>query len=283
MNHVHGLQHLDVKPHNLFLVSNHVKVADFGLVSSLGEDRDGGGQSRKGGLTPLYSAPELLRGSLSRHSDQYSLAVVYQQMLTNTVPFWHTNTYELMMLHLERRPIPGFAAGGGPPRRRQGPVEGARSALRFLPGVLASPAGRTASWGHSAVGDVAKGAAAQGKRGGAGGAIDPARKQPANGDDAGSVRPLRRHRLAGLAAAPECSPCHRLSVSNRSDPVRARASGGRIGVHRLRAGRSRPGRRPRPRWCCPGIASSRACIRGRSATSGGPRTPTAGRAAPCAC
>ena len=29
------LQHLDVKPRNLFLVSNHVKVADFGLVSSL--------------------------------------------------------------------------------------------------------------------------------------------------------------------------------------------------------------------------------------------------------
>src|ERR1700722_9807966 len=35
MNFEHGLQHLDVKPHNLFLVCNHVKVADFGLVSSL--------------------------------------------------------------------------------------------------------------------------------------------------------------------------------------------------------------------------------------------------------
>src|SRR5262249_40483370 len=28
----HGLQHLDIKPQNLFLVSNHVKVGDFGLV-----------------------------------------------------------------------------------------------------------------------------------------------------------------------------------------------------------------------------------------------------------
>jgi serine/threonine protein kinase len=104
MNFEHGLQHLDVKPHNLFLVSNHVKVADFGLVSSLGEDGTTGEARRQGGVTPLYSAPELLRGSLSRHSDQYSLAVVYQQLLTGTLPFWHTDVYELMMQHLGAAP-----------------------------------------------------------------------------------------------------------------------------------------------------------------------------------
>jgi serine/threonine protein kinase len=101
MNFEHNLQHLDIKPHNLFLVSNHVKVGDFGLVSSLGDD---GRQVRRGGVTPLYSAPELLRGSLSRHSDQYSLAVVYQQLLTRSVPFWHTDVYELMMQHLSAAP-----------------------------------------------------------------------------------------------------------------------------------------------------------------------------------
>jgi serine/threonine protein kinase len=104
MNFEHGLQHLDVKPHNLFLVSNHVKVADFGLVSSLGDDRNDQSPSRQGGVTPLYSAPELLRGTLSRNSDQYSLAVVYQQLLTGTVPFWHDNVYELMMQHLSASP-----------------------------------------------------------------------------------------------------------------------------------------------------------------------------------
>jgi serine/threonine protein kinase len=99
LNFEHGLQHLDIKPHNLFLISGHVKVADFGLVHHLGDDAD---QSppRRGGVTPLYSAPEMLRGTLSRHSDQYSLAVVYQQLLTGTVPFWHENVYELMMQHL---------------------------------------------------------------------------------------------------------------------------------------------------------------------------------------
>src|SRR5437773_2947359 len=32
MNTEYKLQHLDIKPQNLFLVHNHVKVADFGLV-----------------------------------------------------------------------------------------------------------------------------------------------------------------------------------------------------------------------------------------------------------
>src|SRR5437867_3478946 len=35
MNLKFDLQHLDIKPRNLFLVSNHVKVADFGLVNTL--------------------------------------------------------------------------------------------------------------------------------------------------------------------------------------------------------------------------------------------------------
>ncbi len=104
MNFGHGLQHLDVKPHNLFLVSNHVKVADFGLVHSLGEAASGGSPQRGGGVTPLYASPEILRGSLSRHSDQYSLAIVYQQLLTGTVPFWHQNPYQLMLLHLTAEP-----------------------------------------------------------------------------------------------------------------------------------------------------------------------------------
>ena len=35
MNTQYQLQHLDIKPQNLFLVYNHVKVADFGLVGDL--------------------------------------------------------------------------------------------------------------------------------------------------------------------------------------------------------------------------------------------------------
>ncbi len=104
MNFGHGLQHLDIKPHNLFLVSNHLKVADFGLVDRLSDMEKSHPAQRQGGMTPLYAAPELLRGTVGRHCDQYSLAIVYQQLLTGTVPFWCQNMYQLMLLHLTGQP-----------------------------------------------------------------------------------------------------------------------------------------------------------------------------------
>jgi serine/threonine protein kinase len=101
MNFQHGLQHLDVKPRNLFLVSNHLKVADFGLVNGLGEAAT---HSPGGGFTPLYAAPEILSGGISRHSDQYSLAIVYQELLTGTLPFQGTNGRQLIFQHLMALP-----------------------------------------------------------------------------------------------------------------------------------------------------------------------------------
>jgi len=99
----HGLQHLDIKPHNLFVVANHVKVADFGLVQSLGGP-EGVGKYRRAGLTPLYASPEVFQNSFSRHSDQYSLAIVFQQLLTGTVPFSSPDLNELRQLHLQGTP-----------------------------------------------------------------------------------------------------------------------------------------------------------------------------------
>jgi serine/threonine protein kinase len=104
MNFGHNLQHLDIKPHNLFLVSNHLKVADFGLVDRPNDVESSLPGQRQGGVTPLYAAPEQLRGTVSRHCDQYSLAIVYQQLLTGTLPFWHQNMYQLMLLHLSAEP-----------------------------------------------------------------------------------------------------------------------------------------------------------------------------------
>src|SRR5262249_41483459 len=74
MNEQHNLQHLDIKPRNLFLVSNRVKVADFGLVKHL--DRSGGA-GVLGGVPPLYAPPETFSGNITGRSDQYSLAIVY--------------------------------------------------------------------------------------------------------------------------------------------------------------------------------------------------------------
>jgi serine/threonine protein kinase len=100
--HEHGLQHLDIKPHNLFLISKHIKVADFGLVSSLAERRGQGQQLACG--TPLYAAPEAFKGQPTQHSDQYSLAITYQELLTGTLPFQGKNSRQLMMQHLQAEP-----------------------------------------------------------------------------------------------------------------------------------------------------------------------------------
>ena len=100
MNHEFQLQHLDIKPQNLFLVHNHVKVADFGLV----KDMEGSQASVTGGITPVYAAPETFDGTVSRFTDQYSLAIVYQELLTGQRPFNGTNVRQLVMQHISAQP-----------------------------------------------------------------------------------------------------------------------------------------------------------------------------------
>src|SRR6266849_2180622 len=87
MNSQYQLQHLDIKPQNLFLVHDHVKVADFGLVQDLDKMKRDDAPETAGAATPVYAAPETFEGNLSPFCDQYSLAVVYQELLTGKRPF----------------------------------------------------------------------------------------------------------------------------------------------------------------------------------------------------
>ncbi len=94
------LQHLDIKPQNLFLLHDHVKVADFGQV----KDLQGLMAQVTGGITPVYAAPETFDGFVSRFCDQYSLACVYQELLTGHRPFDGTSMQQLLMQHLQMPP-----------------------------------------------------------------------------------------------------------------------------------------------------------------------------------
>lgn len=100
MNTQYQLQHLDIKPQNLFLVYNHVKVADFGLV----KDLEGVKGQITGGVTPVYAAPETFDNVVTRFCDQYSLAIVYQELLTGVRPFNGTSGQQLLIQHLREPP-----------------------------------------------------------------------------------------------------------------------------------------------------------------------------------
>src|SRR5271170_6606164 len=97
----YNLLHLDVKPRNLFLVGNHVKVADFGLVKNFERQSSSG---LMGGMSPMYAAPETFISQISKHSDQYSLAIVYMELLTGQRPFNGRTIRQLALQHMSEEP-----------------------------------------------------------------------------------------------------------------------------------------------------------------------------------
>ena len=78
-----GIQHCDVKPSNLLVTGETVKVCDFGLSSTLSSAQS---PHRPVG-TPAYAAPEIFRGELSRWTDQFALAVTYCELRGGRRPF----------------------------------------------------------------------------------------------------------------------------------------------------------------------------------------------------
>jgi serine/threonine protein kinase len=81
-----AIQHCDIKPSNLLLFGDHLKVADFGLAAMMGCSQEK--RSRAGTLD--YCAPEMFQGRLSNQSDQYALAVTYCHVRGGRLPFGDT-------------------------------------------------------------------------------------------------------------------------------------------------------------------------------------------------
>jgi serine/threonine protein kinase len=95
-----GVQHRDIKPGNIFVVGDSVRLADFGLAKIL----EATSATHTGRMTVAYAAPEVPAGRVSQWSDQYSLAVTYVQLRTGRLPFAGDSPVEILYAHVHNAP-----------------------------------------------------------------------------------------------------------------------------------------------------------------------------------
>ena len=116
--HERGLVHLDVKPANVLLGNaDWPLLSDFGIIRMAGDVRPDG--HRIAG-TPAYMSPEQWQGlPLDGRSDQYSLGLMFYELVTGRRPFSGETSAELRAQHLAEEPPRPREVNPGIP----GPVE----------------------------------------------------------------------------------------------------------------------------------------------------------------
>ena len=102
--------HRDVKPSNIMIQragrggTGRAYLTDFGIVKNLA---NASGLTQRGDFigTYHYSSPEQIKGeALDGRSDQYSLACVFYECVTDRVPFDKPSPGEVMKAHVRDEP-----------------------------------------------------------------------------------------------------------------------------------------------------------------------------------
>ena len=113
--HARGVVHRDLKPDNIFIVGEGVRILDFGIAKVV----NAGGHTGTNALlgTPKYMAPEQARGAkfVGPHSDIWSVGVILYEMLTAHLPFEGTDVIEIIYKISTEAPVrPGELAHVSP-------------------------------------------------------------------------------------------------------------------------------------------------------------------------
>ena len=98
--HRRGVLHQDLKPDNVMVVDNRVKVVDFGLASKVDTNNHDGSL----GGTFAYMAPELFEDKPpSIASDLYTIGVIAYQILAGQHPFDLNSSLNMLLLSIMTR------------------------------------------------------------------------------------------------------------------------------------------------------------------------------------
>jgi serine/threonine-protein kinase len=114
--HEQGMIHRDVKPANIYVCRlglnfDFVKVLDFGLVKSSGDQHSGGTDLTVEGLTPgtpAYMSPEMALGktAIDHRADIYALGCVGYWLLTGCEVFEEDKALATIVHHVKTDPVP---------------------------------------------------------------------------------------------------------------------------------------------------------------------------------
>ncbi len=106
--HGHGVVHRDLKPANIMFRENGTPIlTDFGIARY--QDRSATRLTQTGMLvgTPTYMSPEQINGQeVDGRSDQYSLGILFYELLTGSPPFRGDTPIAVLMMHLTQQPPP---------------------------------------------------------------------------------------------------------------------------------------------------------------------------------